>query len=77
MVSACVASVKGDINVCFEKDAEGNVKGLVTVPEGTECEFVAPEGQKIVALDGNPAEGSKINLAPGRHEVEMKSVKAL
>ena len=77
MVSACVASVKGDINVCFEKDAAGNVKGLVTVPEGTECEFVAPEGQKIVALDGNPAEGSKINLAPGRHEVEMKSVKAL
>ena len=68
-VHADVSSVKGMISVTVEKADDGSLTAKVTVPQGTEAEFVAPAGYAVVSLDGAEA-ADRPALAPGEHVVK-------
>jgi hypothetical protein len=57
------------ISVTVEKADDGSLTAKVTVPQGTEAEFVAPAGYAVVSLDGAEA-ADRPALAPGEHVVK-------
>ena len=50
-VSAKVATVKGEISVDYRREG-GKLNVEITVPQGTEAEFTAPDGKVTVLLPG-------------------------
>ena len=73
-VAATVSSVRGEIRLKAEKAADGTVTAEVTVPEGTEADFIVPEGYKTKSLDGADAADGKLVLSPGQHAVRYSPV---